>query len=311
MKPGPVRDVFFRMRAQRFTLKQISAALGVSRATLYRWNKIGPVSGLRQTRPRARYVRRKLDDSMANALLAHIKANNTITHRQAAQWLFDTFSVRVSLATVANYCRRLNLTRKKATKAYTEMDEQKAEQWLRDIAVGFGPHVLALDEAAFVYHHVRGYAWSEKGTRAIVKRPATHYKAHRLLLCISVTGVVEWQIYEGSITAADFIDFLQALPSGSTLVLDNCQIHKATDVLTRQNLPTVAEAAADKHIELNYLPPYTPQLNPVELCFDTIRTYINREQPRDKASLLHTIQQAVHSLTHNVCRDTVHKVFRL
>ena len=283
------------MRAQRCPMKHISAALGVSRSALYRWNKIGPVSSLRQTRPRGRDIRRKLDDSMTRALLIHIKANNTITHRQAADWLLKIFGVRVSLATVGNYCRRLNQTCKKATKAFTEMDEEKAEQWLRDIAVGFGPHVIALDEAAFVYHHVRGYAWSEKGTRAIVKRRATHRKAHRLLLCISVTGVVKCQIYDGSITAEDFIDFLQALPSRSTLVLDNCQIHKATDVLTRQNLPTVAEAAAANNIELNYLPPYTPKLNPVEL-----QHYQNPHQPRAAqrlGSLLHTIEQAVNSLT--------------
>ena len=243
MKPKAVRDVFFRMRAQHFPMKQIS---GVSRTTLFRWNKVGPVSSLRQTRPNGRS--RKLDDSMTRALLAHIKANNTITHRQAAEWLLDTFSVRVSMATVSNYCKRLNLTCKKATKAFTEMDEQKAELWLQNIAVGFGPHVIALDEAAFVYHHVRGYAWSEKGTRAIVKRPATGSKAHRLLLCISITGVVKWQIYEGAITAADIIEFLQALPSGSKLVLDNCQIHKATDVLTKQNLPTASRGSLHSHL---------------------------------------------------------------
>ena len=216
MKPKAVRDVFFRMRAQHFPMKQIS---GVSRTTLFRWNKVGPVSSLRQIRPNGRS--RKLDNSMTRALLAHIKANNTITHRQAAEWLLDTFSVRVSMATVRNYCKRLNLTCKKATKAFTEMDEQKAELWLQNIAVGFGPHVIALDEAAFVYHHVRGYAWSEN---------------------------VKWQIYEGAITAADIIEFLQALPSGSKLVLDNCQIHKATDVLTKQNLPTASRGSLHSHL---------------------------------------------------------------
>ena len=191
------------------------------------------------------------------------------------------------------------------------MDEQRADQWLQDIAVGFGPHVLSLDEAAFFYNHIRGYAWSEKGTRAIVKRPGVRGKAHSLLLCISMTGVVKWQIYEGAVKAAGFIEFLGALPSGSKLVLDNCQIHKATNVLRKQNLPTVAEVAADRQIELKYLPPYAPKLNPVELCFNTIRTHINREQPRDKTSLLHSIEQAVNTFSQHTCKYTVEKVFRL
>ncbi len=176
MKPNAIRQVFFRMLSQGQSVQLIARSLGVSRTILYKWKKAGPQQQLRQTRPNAR--RRKLDAVMTQALKKHFRDHNTITLRQASHWLLERFSVTVSMMTVSNYCRRLNLTIKKACKAYTEMNEERAQQWLQDIAVDFGPHVIALDEAAFFYNHVRGYAWSTKGSRAIVKRPGQRGKAH-------------------------------------------------------------------------------------------------------------------------------------
>ncbi len=169
------------------------------------------------------------------------------------------------------------MTWKRGSKAYSEMSESRAQQFIQVIGVGFGPQVIALDEAAFFWNHARGYAWSPKGCRAVIKRPGIRGHAHSLLLAISTGGVVRWQLYEGAVNAVRFSEFLQDLPCYSQLVLDNAVIHRATNVLRRQGLPTVAEVAESRQIVLQYLPPYAPVLNPVELCFNSIRTYINRE----------------------------------
>lgn len=306
MHPRDLRDVFRRMKQQGYSLTQISRALAVSRVTLWRWQRAPP-----RDQSAARPTRRKLDQRMSLALVRHFQHHNTITLQQAALWLVATFGVTVTIATVGNYCRRLSITYKKASKAYTEMSESRAAQWLQDIAVGFGPHVIALDEAAFFYNHVRGYAWSTKGSRAIVKRPGVRGQAHSLLLCIGMTGVIHWQLYTGAVKAVDFTKFLQDLPRGSSLVLDNCQIHRATNVLKRQGLQTVAEVAAESGIELRYLPPYAPTLNPVELCFNAIRTHVKKERPRTKEDLNTCIAAAISNLDRLTCSWTMRKVFRL
>ena len=82
-----------------------------------------------------------------------------------------------------------------------------------------------MDEAAFFYNHVRGYAWSKKGQRAVVKAPGVRGKAHSLLLCISSAGVVFHRLYEGAVTAQRFTEFLSQLPQGPALIiaeLKNC-----------------------------------------------------------------------------------------
>ena len=208
-------------------------------------------------------------------------------------------------------CRRFGFTVKKATKAYKELNQQKAAEFLHSIQNDFNPSFLALDEAAFLYNHVTGYAWSKKGVRAVVKRPGIRGKAHSLLLCISTAGVVFFRLYEGAVTAQRFIEFLHQLPQGSTLVLDNAKIHHATNVLKRQNLPTVREVAAQQTITMRYLPAYAPKLNPVELCFNTIRTYVNRERPRTATQLHSCIESAVLTLNARVCQATIAKVYQL
>ena len=191
------------------------------------------------------------------------------------------------------------------------MNEQKAAEFLETVQSNFGPHILALDESAFFYTHVRGYAWSKKGTRAIVKAPAIRGKAHSLLLCINSAGVVFWQLYLGAVTAKRFIEFLGQLPRGSTIVLDNAKIHHAPYVLRKQGLPTVPEVAARHSITMSYLPAYAPKLNPVELCFNTIKTFVRREQPRTAGQLHACVEAAVLTLTPRVCSATITKVFEL
>lgn len=302
------RETFFRMRAQGYIMSDIATALAVHRSTLYRWLKSGPATPVR---PRERPAIRKIQPTIAQAITARFAQKNTITLRQAVAWLLQNHNITISVMSMHRHCRRVGLTNKKGTKLYQEMNVERCQQFLAAIAQGFGPHILSLDEAAFCYNHVRGYAWAPKGSRAIVPRPGIRGKRHSLLLCISSAGVVRWQLYEGSVTAERFIDFLDHLPQDSHLVLDNAAIHKATNVLRRIGRPTVSEVANAKNITLKYLPPYAPKLNPTELCFNTIRTHVCRTEPRNAAQLHACVGEALQTLTSAVCDRTVKKVFEL
>ena len=52
-----------------------------------------------------------------------------------------------------------------------------------------------------------------------------------------------------------------------------------------------------------YLPAYSPQLNPTELCFNTLRTSIHRAQPRNESELRHAVNIAMLKLTPDVCKS--------
>ena len=280
MHPQNLKVVFWTMRDRGHTVDEISACLKVSRATLFRWKAQGRT-------PQARKLRReprKLG-AVAGALTEKFLQEPTISLGQAASWLRQVHGVRVSLSTLSRFCRRTGLTHKKATRQGSEANETCVASFIAQARASLGPQLYALDEAAFLCNHVKGYAWSQKGARAVVQRPGTRGKAHSLLLCISSAGVLSHMFVEGAITARLFADFLTRVPHDAQVVLDNARIHHATNVLRRQGLPTVPEVAARRGLTMSYLPPYAPKANPVELCFNTIKSHVKREQPRNANSL--------------------------
>lgn len=294
------------MRSQGHPVQAVADALGVNKRTVRRWLRHGTPQ-FATTRP----SRNKLSAASELCIVNYLANNNTATLKQAAQYLSDEHDVTVCITTIWKCCKKHKLSWKKGSKAYSEMNEATTQQFVQDIRSGFGSHVMALDEAAFFWNHTRGYAWGVKGDRAVIKRPGVRGRAHSLLLCIRSDGVIKWQLYEGAVNAIRFSEFLQELPCQTQLVMDNAVIHRATNVLRRQGLPTVPDVADSKQITLQYLPPYAPVLNPVELCFNTIRTYINRERPRTREQLLYHIHGAVSTLSQAVCERTIRKVWGL
>ncbi len=179
------------MRSQGHTVQAVADALSVNKRTIRRWLRRGTPQ-YATTRP----SRIKLSAASELSIVSFFANNNTATLKQAAQYLSEEHGVAVCLATIWNCRRKHMLTWKKGSKAYSEMNEARAQQFVQDIRVGFDSHVMALDEAAFFWNHTRGYAWGVKGERAIIKRPGIRGRAHSLLLCISTDGVVRWQLYE-------------------------------------------------------------------------------------------------------------------
>lgn len=89
-------------------------------------------------------------------------------------------------------------------------------------------------------------------------------------------GFRDWCVKEGSFTATSFLEALEkhvlphmhAYPGPrSVLVLDRCRIHRNVDVL---------EACEKRGIILRFLPPYCPDLNPIEDAFRAAKTWIRK-----------------------------------
>ena len=82
-----------------------------------------------------------------------------------------------------------------------------------------------------------------------------------------------------------FYDFLEGInPIGNKknfLLMDNARIHIASNKRKEAELPSVKEQMARKNIEVRYIVPYAPMLNPAELAFCLLRQQTEKQRPRN------------------------------
>jgi len=138
------------------------------------------------------------------------------------------------------------------------------------------------------------YAWSRKGQRARGKAPRNWGKNVTLLASMGAGGMGPCVAVEGPTTGAVFeaYDVEQALaPSldpGRVVVMDNLSAHKG------QRVRELVEA---RGCELVYLPPYSPDLNPIEQAFAKVKGLLRAAAARTREALIEAMGAALSAVT--------------
>ena len=95
----------------------------------------------------------------------------------------------------------------------------------------------------------------------------------------------------------DFHDFLKEInfpvDKENQLLLDNVKVHHAKQSCIKRGRLPIKELVKLKNVILKYLVAYSPQLNPVELCFNFIRQHIEKCQARTEEKLKQAIEEAI------------------
>jgi transposase len=134
-------------------------------------------------------------------------------------------------------------------------------------------NIVSVDETSFgrnSYDHVMGYA--PKGQPLYVAKRRARETTTSVAACVSASGLVAMHTLVGASFNTDmFLCFLQSLdlPSGSVVLLDNVRFHHAL---------RIKNFAAERGLELLYVPPYSPWFNPIEFCFSVVKKAYARVQ---------------------------------
>jgi hypothetical protein len=126
----------------------------------------------------------------------------------------------------------------------------------------------------------RPYAWSLRGERASQHEFQFRGAKYSLLPAISLDGILHLEVVENAITGADFHRFVHGLLPrmnkwplpNSVLVVNNMSIHKVAGI---------HEMVEEHGARLLYLPAYSPDFNPIELAFSTIKAWL-LQKPRSR-----------------------------
>lgn len=137
------------------------------------------------------------------------------------------------------------------------------------------------------------YGRSKRNTPAYDEKPSYPAKTISSIALLSVDGITAKYTYSGSFNAKVFIAYLNSfvlpiLNDGQTLVMDNHPVHHAI---------AVQDYFKKHNINVIYLPPYSPELNPIEEVFSKAKNYINRQKARTIDALLTAIDNAFNSIS--------------
>ena len=151
------------------------------------------------------------------------------------------------------------------------------------------PHRLVfIDETWASTAMTRLYGRAPQGQRLIAAVPHGHWKTSTFIAGLRHDGIVASYILDGPVDGEHFLAYVEqvlvpTLTSGDIVIMDNLASHKVTGVRT-----AVEGAGA----LLRYLPPYSPDLNPIENAFAKIKTYLRKRATRTIGALWDAMSDA-------------------
>ena len=143
-------------------------------------------------------------------------------------------------------------------------------QWRDGQPVHDAAQYVFLDECGVTTDLLRRYGRSPRGTRLHDHTPCSHWETHTVIAALRVDGVSAPAVFDGPIDNASFLAYVEqilvpALRPGDVVVLDNLTVHKQPEVRT------AIEAVG---AQLRFLPPYSPDLNPIEQAFAKLKAFL-------------------------------------
>ncbi|KLL01765.1 MAG: transposase [Mycoplasmataceae bacterium RC_NB112A] len=291
------------LKQRGYTYKTIATVYGVSEKTVRNWKKKDD-KPKKETRGRKSKINGKLLYDLS-FLLSGQGSRKSYTHQKMADYLSRKAGEKISRLSVLRALKKTNFTRKKLTNHYSEqLDHARKISKFKKLIPNLPQScIIAIDECGFHLNETPRYGYAKQGSRAGYLKPGYPGNNHTLILCIQNVvgkGVIHWELIKGGMKTEHFHKFLTdlKLPSEAKhyLIMDNLPVHKAKQSCIKLNLTPIKELLVSKNIEVLYLPPYTPEMNPVEYCFNFIRQQVEKNKPRTFEKLKEVIAKIINIL---------------
>ena len=260
------RDIAKSMRVSKSFVSQLRSSYDV-------FGTVSPPHPGVQGRPR------KVHAEAEEGVIDFLEEYPTARRDEVCDFLWDEYDIQCVPMTAGRVLQKLRLTHKVAQRVHREQDAELRAAYLAKVVEHYSAEqVIAVDEsAANERTKDRRYGWSPKGMPCRVKLHGR--KSHRwsILPALGIGGFLYWEVYHGSFNAERFVGFIERLlprmtpypGPRSVLLLDNASTHHSA---------ALEPLCAAHGVRLLYLPPYSPDLNPIELSFNELKAWMRRER---------------------------------
>jgi transposase len=278
---------------------QIADLFGVSTAWIRRLLQRRRETGSLAARPRGGSQPRKMDAQRCFHLLVLVQAQPDATLAQLHQRL----NAPVHLSTIHRTLVGMGWTVKKKVQRASEQDRpdvrHKRAIWRGRMARLNPDRVVFLDETGTNTVMTRLIGRAPVGQRLVCTLPQAGWHTTTLLGAIRRSGVVAALTVAGATDAVAFQTYIEQvlvpqLCPGDIVVMDRLQAHRGR---------AVARALRQAGVGVWYLPPYSPDYNPIEKIWAKIKAYLRKAEARTSDTLVEAIGQALLQVTAQDCQN--------
>lgn len=176
--------------------------------------------------------------------------------------------------------------------------KRERQRWRRAIAQVDPRRLVFLDESGAKTNMTRRRGRAPRGQRVVEHAPAGHWHTTKMICALRIDRIEAPLVIDGAMDSVVFRGYVEqalvpTLRAGDVVVMDNLSPHKT------KGIQEAIEAAGAK---VSYLPPYSPDFNPIESMWSKAKEFLRALAARTEDGPLHGIGDALRSVTPQDCR---------
>ena len=287
------------------SFRTIAQRLNISLGTAFNVFKIFEATGEIEPKHR-KYSASIVDSSTVFLILTIVLENPCLYLSEIIQRIYNCTGKRISPSTLCCTMHKHGITRKKIQHTALQRSDHYRGAYIAEVSMYKANMLVFVDETGKdARDSARRFGYALRGQTPQVPRLFNRGVRTSVIAAISSTGLIGYELHTGGVSGEEFYDFVRGtlIPNmnpfdgdsdNSILILDNCSIHHVESVLT---------LLQQSGILVLFLPPYSPDFNPIELTFSYVKKYLQEHDEVIQATnnLSDVLKSALDSISGEYC----------
>lgn len=260
----------------RFTHTKIAENLNVDRSTVSRilnlFQQTGGVSKKAYCKDSLTF--KKITTPAQILILKLVVSKPGIFLKEIRRELLQTLMIEVDTSTICRFLHNNGFSYQKMVQTAIQRDDFFRERYVMDVSLYKREMLIFLDETgADERNCLRQFGYSLRGIP--VKKHAMFVRGQRIsaIAIMSIKGILDVFVTSDTVNGETFYEFTEkhlipqlqpfdGINPNSVVIMDNCTVH---------HVPEIVEMIEDVGAIVHFLPPYSPDYNPIELAFSKVK----------------------------------------
>lgn len=177
--------------------------------------------------------------------------------------------------------------------------QEKRENFIESLAEVDPNNIIVIDESGSDLKMTKEYSRAEGGGRIKAPKPFKTDDKYSLIGAISILGIVAIAYLKLAVNADVFMSYVKSfllpkLKAGTYVILDNVKFHRNKSIIS------LIESSGAKVV---FLPPYSPDLSPIEKMWSKIKEILKRLKPRSSSEFYNALSEAAYNIEQSDCEE--------